>query len=414
MGLASEEIAGPNYERVLDRLDLEHDNVRAALGWSEASAEVDLGLRLAVATARFWAIRGYYAEGQTWLQRILERGEPTPSVPRANALRAAGWFARLQGDTDVARQLQTEALSVAQILGDRLSAAAAVQELALVEMHRGQYDRAVTLMDEALALFQEVETAIPDGPQLISVAHANVGQIALAAGDIDQAKMHAEEAVRRQRTLAYPWALGDTLRILGDVGRERGELAQALAAYRESVDLTRDHGDRRFLVNAVAGIAAVAAATGRLEDSARLYSATAALRGQMGAGVEAWQRTRREQSVAHVQAGLSEEAFAAAWEAGEAMPLDTTVAEALATVDLIATPGGAAVTSVPRVDEMGLTTREREVLGHLTAGLSDREIAERLYISPRTAGYHVSNLLGKLGVDSRTAAVAVALRHGLA
>jgi ATP/maltotriose-dependent transcriptional regulator MalT len=240
-----------------------------------------------------------------------------------------------------------------------------------------------------------------------------MGQVALAYGDADRAKTHAEEAVRRQRQLGFIWALGDTLRILGDVARERGELGHALAVYRESVELTHDHGDRRFLANAVAGIAAVAATTGRLEHAARLYSATMALRGQMGAGVEAWQRSRHEGSVALVRAGLPAGVFATAWEAGEALSLEEIVSEALATVDLIAAPDAVDALSDPTAADVGLTKREREVLHLLTAGLSDREIADALFISPRTAGYHVSNLLGKLGVASRTAAVAFALRHGL-
>jgi DNA-binding NarL/FixJ family response regulator len=157
----------------------------------------------------------------------------------------------------------------------------------------------------------------------------------------------------------------------------------------------------------------VAATTGRLEHAARLYSATVALRGQMGAEVEAWQRSRHEGSVALVRAGLPAGVFAAAWEAGEALSVEATVSEALATVDLNAAQGAVDALPDPTAADVGLTKREREVLHLLTAGLSDREIADALVISPRTAGYHVSNLLGKLGVDSGTAAVAFALRHGL-
>jgi non-specific serine/threonine protein kinase len=236
-----------------------------------------------------------------------------------------------------------------------------------------------------------------------------MGQIILASGNTDRATTHAEEAVRRQRTLGFTWALGDTLRILGDAAHERGELEHALAAYRESVDLTRDNGDRRFLTNAVAGIAAVAAAMGRLEHAARLYSATAALRGQIGAGVEAWQRSRHERSVALVRDGLSPAVFAAAWETGEVLPVEAIVTEALATVDLISAPAA----PDPAAAEMGLTKRERDVLHFLVQGLSDREIAAALFISPRTVGGHVTNLLAKLGVDSRTSAATFAVRHGL-
>ncbi len=407
---ASADIAGFDYVRVLVRLDAEHDNARSALARLEASGVPEFALRLATATARFWVIRGYYAEGRGWLERALAVSGPTPTPERVSALRAAGWLARLQDDLDVAAAHQTEALAGALAIADRLSAAAALQEMSLVEMHRGSFGRALTHIDEALLVYQDAETTVPDGSHLLSVAHANLGQVALAAGDIDRAMTHTDEAVRRQRLLDYPWALGDTLRILGDVARERAEWQRALAAYRESVTLTRDHGDRRFLSNAVAGIAAVAAEQGRLKPAARLYGAITMLRGRIGAGVEWWQRSRHEPTVAMLQARLAPDVFAAAWRAGEALTLAALVAEAQAAADMLSAP----VAPDPAPHIPGLTPREIDVLRLLTQGLSDREIAAALFISPRTAGYHVSNLLAKLDVESRTAAAALALRQGLA
>ncbi|MEU8195663.1 AAA family ATPase [Microbispora amethystogenes] len=61
-----------------------------------------------------------------------------------------------------------------------------------------------------------------------------------------------------------------------------------------------------------------------------------------------------------------------------------------------------------------LTAREREVLAHVADGLPNREIGERLFISQKTVSVHVSNILAKLGVSSRTQAAAVALHEGLA
>ncbi len=166
------------------------------------------------------------------------------------------------------------------MLGDNLDAAAALQELSLVSVHMGDYDLAVTRMHESLALYQTVEPAVPDGRQLLSVAYANLGQVTLARGDADRAATHVEEALRRQRELGFSWALGDTLRIEGDIASERGDIQQALASYRECINLTRDHGDRRFLANALAGIAFVVAKQGLPERAARLYAANAVLRDQ--------------------------------------------------------------------------------------------------------------------------------------
>ena len=64
-------------------------------------------------------------------------------------------------------------------------------------------------------------------------------------------------------------------------------------------------------------------------------------------------------------------------------------------------------------DPFGLTTREREVLALVAEGYTNRRIADILFISESTAGVHVSHILGKLGVETRTEAAAVAVRLGL-
>jgi DNA-binding NarL/FixJ family response regulator len=123
------------------------------------------------------------------------------------------------------------------------------------------------------------------------------------------------------------------------------------------------------------------------------------------------EREPHERSVAAVHAALDDAAFAAAWEAGRALPLDEVVAEALA----VEIPAELPV--VPRPDgsaaPFGMTPREREVLTLLAGGKSNPEIGEALFISPRTAQTHVTNILAKLGVASRTEAAAVAVRDGL-
>jgi serine/threonine-protein kinase PknK len=401
-----------DYERVLAQLDAEHDNVRAALAWAEASGESEFFLRLADAMGRFWAVRGYYREGRRWLERALACGTLDPTPVRLRTLRSAGWLARLQGDSDAAATLQTESLLAARAIGDPLNAAAALQELSLVEMHRGQHDRAISLMEEALALLQEAKTTVPAGAHLVSVAHANVSQIALAHGDADRAAHHAAEAVRRQRALGYSWALGDTLRILGDVALAQGDHAGAAAAYRESVELTHQHGDRRFLTNALSGVAAVAAVQGQAERAARLYGAIAVLRDQLGLGIESSQRVRHDHAISVARSTLPQDVFDRAWAAGRELSLEDAIAESLTAHNIA--PSTSALTADNLASGLGLTPRETEVLRLLAEGLQDRQIAEALFITPRTASFHVTNLLAKLGVDSRTEAAALAISHGLA
>jgi predicted ATPase/DNA-binding CsgD family transcriptional regulator len=404
-----ERIFAPGYERILARLDAEHDNVRAALAWAEAAGDAELGLRLAGAMTAFWVVRGHYREGRGWLVRALGWGEPVPTAARARAFNGAGWLTRLQGEIDAAAALQTEALAVARASGASLIAARALQALGLIDLQRGDHAGAARRMEQALAQFLAIESTAIAGPQYVSAAYTNLGQIALAQGDAAGAIAHLEEALRRQRALGYAWMMDETLRTLGDIARDRGDYTRALASYRESVELARHHRDRRFLAEALSGIAGVAVAQGRPERAARLLGATAALREQIGAAIEGWNRPTHERVVALVRAALSPAAFASAWSAGANLSLEAVLAEALADVDPTEAPSAADPAAAA-----GLTEREGEILRLLAKGLTDREIAAELSISPRTVGAHVSHLLAKLGLDSRTAAAAFAVRHGLA
>ena len=110
-----------------------------------------------------------------------------------------------------------------------------------------------------------------------------MGQVAAARGQTNRATDYLEEALTQQRALGFVWIEAATLRILGDIARDRGDHVRALAAYRESARLTQDNGDLFLLSDALAGIAAVAASAGEPWLAARLCGATAALRKRLGA-----------------------------------------------------------------------------------------------------------------------------------
>jgi predicted ATPase/DNA-binding CsgD family transcriptional regulator len=400
----------PGYERVLARLDAEHDNVRAALAWAETAGESALGLRLARAMINFWVVRGHYREGRAWLERALGRGEQVPSPERVRALVGVGWLATLQGEYELAEASLLEALRASEKVDSPMTEATALHGMALLNLHRGHYDEAARWMERALALYRDLESTVVAGPQYVSSAYALLGRIAFARGDSAAAQEYLEEGLRGLRAQGFTWRIADTIRSLGDLARDRGDLAGAMTRYTESVNLAQEHGDRLFLADALSGVASVAAAQGDPARATRLFGAAAAIREQLGASVEGWERPSYERGVAAVRAVLTSEAFATAWAAGEGLSPEEVVAEALAgltTVERAATDASQPAALV------GLTAREREVLHLVVDGRSDREIAAALSISPRTVGGHVTNLLAKLGVDSRTSAASFAVRHGL-
>jgi DNA-binding NarL/FixJ family response regulator len=134
-------------------------------------------------------------------------------------------------------------------------------------------------------------------------------------------------------------------------------------------------------------------------------------------------RPGHDQTLAAARDALGPRAFANACDAGRALSLEQAVAEALAAAEAVLrsaqapvqiatdTPPDGATEAAPGAD---LTPREREVLRLLAEGRTDREIAAALFVTPKTASNHVASILAKLGVETRTAAAALALRHGLA
>jgi DNA-binding CsgD family transcriptional regulator len=329
-------------------------------------------------------------------------------------------LARLHGDREAAPPLLTEGLAVARAVGDREIEAVALAYLGLVDLDRGVYERATRGMEAALALHLELEAAPGAGrgqvwttgmrTQAVALC-TNLGQVALARNDVKAAERYQAEARRRHRALGFGWLQSYIARCQGDLALARGDQEGALAAYRESLECARDRAERRFLAEPIAGIAGVVGARGQPERATRLLAAAAALREQIGAP-QGWGRPEHQRAEAAAQAALPPEAFAAAWTAGTALPLEEAITEALQAADPaeVATPTPA---SPDLAVAAGLTVREAEVLRLLAQGLKDREIGEALSISPHTVHGHVTHLLAKLGLESRTAAAAFAVRHGL-
>src|SRR3954451_1119425 len=132
-------------------------------------------------------------------------------------------------------------------------------------------------MEQALAGYQDVESTEVAGPQYVNNAYTTLGRIALARGDLSGATEHLAAATRRTQEIGFAWGLGESLRSLGDLARDSGDCAGAAARYGESVTLVRQHGDKRLLADALAGIASVAAARAQAERAARLHGAAATL-----------------------------------------------------------------------------------------------------------------------------------------
>ncbi len=378
----------------------EYANLWAALTWLDARGAGEPLLRLAASLARFWFELGRYHEGRRWLEQALARGGD--AADRAKALVALGMIELYQNDDRDAAAHLAEGLAGCREQGQAFFAAVALIGLGGLAISQGHHDRATTLLEECLA----AAGAVPDlrlAGILAGWGWMNLAVVARAEGDYARATEQLGTALRFIRGAQFTGGTIQALGDLGDLARDQGDRARALAFYQEALELGLDKPRTRVVTDAIEGVGVVATSAGDAERGATLLGAAEALREGIGLRFRVMEnRAAVEQAVAAARASLGDHAFAAAWATGRnlapsqavALALDQPVPPALA-------PG------------ISLTPREAEILRLLGAGMTNRAIAATLFISVRTVENHVARIQTKLGVRTRTAAVATAIGAGL-
>jgi tetratricopeptide (TPR) repeat protein len=220
-------LRGPQQNPSLNRLAIEHDNLRAVLAWAQ-EYDAEMGLRLAASLWWFWDLRGYYSEGRSWLARLLARPETLErTLVRAKALHGAAMLAAKQRDLVMARAMGEECLMLLRALDDNQYLARPLVTLARTLAIQGDLAAASTFAEEALTLAQQ----LGDQSQ-IALALSCRGNIAWRQGDYDQAVSRLEASVKLWQELGDTWGLAWSLLNLGWVALAQGDITQALAACR--------------------------------------------------------------------------------------------------------------------------------------------------------------------------------------
>jgi non-specific serine/threonine protein kinase len=394
----------------LDRIEADLDNVRAALAWLEQTGDATGVLQLAGALSEFWLFLSHRHEGRNWLERALDPAwsAAVPATVRARGLRAAGLLAVYQGDDEEAIALGTESLALCRDLGDRQSTALALHVLGFVDLAQGHYDQAVAHIGEAQALFE----ALGNRWWAAGVRSDVLGRAVYGRGDLAEATAILEDALAVYGELGDSLNTAVTLNYLGFVACDQGDQVGAAARFAAGLPLWRQLGDLWTLADWLAGVATLATTCETPERAARLFGAAEALCIELGHAFSLPERASIERAVGAARATLGEAAFAGGLAAGRTLPLAQAMDEASAFLSSVADP---APSVEPRgaARQAGLTPREVEVLRLLAAGLSDKEIAEALFIGARTVQSHAEHLYAKLGVRNRHEATAVAVRRGL-
>ncbi|MGH2531141.1 MAG: LuxR C-terminal-related transcriptional regulator [Thermomicrobiales bacterium] len=400
---ADRAMGGSEQEAWFARLEAEHPNLRAALGWLVEQGDAERGLRLGSALGWFWSSRGHVREGRDWLEAFLTM--PTAAISattRATALRHAANMADWLGEWQQAKELHQQSLDACRALGDQLGAAVAMRGLASVAIDRGEFEQAAALIEECLPLFRRLGNSWD-----AAFAVLMLGRVARGDGDYAAAIERFGEAAQLLH------AVGDrdyAAAALGDLGHAAllaGDRARAKDAHAKSLTLMTGTGDPWPVGRNLVGCAWLAGIDGEAMRAARLLGAAAAISETLGLPFDPpWAATYDDVSCT-VQQTLGEATFVAARAAGAALSRDDAMAEALAAASpALATPQSGEAAG-------GLTPRELDVLRLIVEGHANKEIAAILGIMPRTVSKHVETIFAKLEVPSRTAAATYATRHGL-
>jgi predicted ATPase/DNA-binding CsgD family transcriptional regulator len=394
---AAPEFGGPAARGWLDRLELEHDNLRAALEWSltNPSQGGEISLRIAAALGRFWWLRGHFDEGRRWLNRALTVATGSASVTMA-ALHAAGWLAHFQHESAAARTLLQRGLSIARQLQDGWWQAWVLHALGRVAYFEYDASAARQFAEQSLAIAQELSDR-----WLIAWALHLLGLAAYIAGDYTTAATYYEECLAIRRELGHLEGIAIALHIKGILAERRGDFRAALKLYREALQVAREL-NASWLVSTILPHFATLAAEHQPTRAARLGGAvTLMVEQRLGLPIPLTQALF-DDGMQLARRKLGQAAFAAAWAEGRAMSLEAAIYEAQA----VQIPAHASSAS-------HLTAAEVEVLRRLASGRTTREIAAELVISGSTVDRHITHIYQKIGRRGRAAAAAFALESGL-
>jgi predicted ATPase/Tfp pilus assembly protein PilF len=361
---APPQLRGPDQREWLDRLEAEHDNMRAALSWALERKEVEVALRLGDALWGFWSVRGYYTEGRHWLEEALAIEERVSPEVRAMALAGAGRLASVQGDFDraqeaceeglellahgeaseaklklleslgwvasereehsQAKELYEESLALSREMGDTWWIAESLLGLAFVSHSQGDYERATELYEESMSLFRE-----QGDKGFFATCLGSLAMVVYSQGDLGRAAKLTEEAATLFKDLGDRGGVSIVLYNLGWIALLQDQLGRAADLYRESLSLAWVTGMNQNIPHDFEGLACLAGGKGDAERAARLWGAAQILHETRGIPRDPDFLAEADVRISAVRLCMGEEVWEEAWRKGRAMTLEEAVSYAL-------------------------------------------------------------------------------------
>ncbi len=392
---AARPLTGLGQRQWLERLDVEHNNIRAAIDWYRQE-DPPAALRLAASMSWFWSLHGHYTEGRQRLRQLLGLVSGENTV-RVRALNGGAWLAIDQGDYPDADRLLSESTELSRRLNDKAGEGMAAVFGCRSMISSDRIAEAAPYAERAFALL----TAADDRPG-IAFALFFLALNAQFTDDLEAACELHERCVALCRELGFESLGARALQPLGIARLELGDLTGARTALQQGLPASVAVGDRFIIPIGLSGFAGLAAKTGKHRMALRLAGAAEAYRDIYGSALPEPVRAYLESWLAPA---LKTAGAAAARLIAEGRQMTLTAALEYALAD----EPGEAWRPGPR---QALTRRETEVAMLAARGLTNRDIATRLYLSVRTVEAHIDHILTKLGFRTRTQLAAWAHEEG--
>jgi predicted ATPase/DNA-binding CsgD family transcriptional regulator len=396
---AHTESFGPRQPEWTLLLEVEHTNLCASLAWSIDQGNTEVASALIYSALGSWHTSGRFSEGRAWAERGLAISDASDPYAMGALLLAAGWLSIYEGNFGPAVDYLTRARPLALTAGDRMLLAQVIHAHAAALGAASQFDAAITAFEEALQHYRTVDSTV-----WLPHARNGLGHAVFESGLVDEAEEYFNAALAEFRRLGNSYGEATVLMNLAKVARARSDYDRSMELLGQALVLRWAHGDRPGVVGCLRGLGITLALTGNAATAMRLFGACEKLRLSIGLP-PAMAQSSYWSAVARVRDRLGTVKSHQCWTAGQSAEIEQIVQEA--TGKIPQSPEIPPAQNGARPSD--LTPREIEVLRLLREGCSNRAIADRLFISDRTAQTHVQHILDKLGVATRGAAAVAAI-----
>jgi predicted ATPase/class 3 adenylate cyclase len=305
----------------LDRLEREHDNLRAALRWTIDTGEADAGLRIAGALWRFWQVRDHLAEGRRWTEELLVLpAAAARTAARAKALSAAGSLAYWVRDTESVRGPYEESLAIYRKLGDRRGEAEGAYNLGFAYLLAGDLRTAGKHHQRAAEIYRELGDEIR-----LAFANTALAMVAAQQGDLKTTGALIGEAQRTFHSAGDLWGIVQTSGLVAMLALRETDYERARPAAVEALDANEALGNTLGFAVSIQALAVLAVRLGRPEAGVRLAGAVDRIK-EVAGGEAPPEVVGLEDPREIAKGSLTEGRIAALWEEGRAMSLDEAIA----------------------------------------------------------------------------------------